>query len=330
MYSDDDIDSAVTAGAISGESAAALRRHVAMHRATPSVDEEHFRLISGFNDIFVVLACGLLFVALGWLGAAVEPPVGAFLVAGASWVLSEFFVRRRRMALPAIVLLVTFAGSIFIMIMLAFPKGTSTVAMASVAAATAAWAHWLRFRVPITIAVGVMAATGAVITALYLLVPAAKEWQSTIVFVAGLAIFAYALRWDASDVKRQTNRSDVAFWLHLLAAPLLVHPVFTTLGTYVGELGALRASVILALYVAIALVSLWIDRRALMVSALGYVLFAFSTLLKQSGIVSFGFAVTALVVGLALLLLSGFWQNARAAVFDWLPTSLQRRVPPLQ
>ncbi|TFH50458.1 MAG: hypothetical protein E4H01_02360, partial [Lysobacterales bacterium] len=186
MYSEDDIDSAVAAGAISSESAVALRRHVATLRATPSADEENFRLLSGFNDIFVVLASGLLFVALGWLGAAVHPSVGALLVACASWVLSEFFVRRRRMALPAIVLLVCFAGSIFFITMLEFPKDSSTVAVASIIAAIAAWLHWLRFRVPITVAVGVMAATAAAVALLLTFAPEAKAWLSTIIFLAGL------------------------------------------------------------------------------------------------------------------------------------------------
>ena len=43
-----------------------------------------------------------------------------------------------------------------------------------------------------------------------------------LVFAAGIAIFTYAMRWDISDRARQTRRSDVAFWLHLLAA---LHPI---------------------------------------------------------------------------------------------------------
>jgi hypothetical protein len=73
------------------------------------------------------------------------------------------------------------------------------------------------------------------------------------------------------------------------------------------------------MYIGIGMVSLWIDRRALMVSALGYVLYAFSALLQNSGLVSLGFALTALVVGCALLLLSAFWQRSRAITLPWLP-----------
>lgn len=40
MYSESDIDAAVTAGAITSEAAAALRGHVAACRQAPAVDEE--------------------------------------------------------------------------------------------------------------------------------------------------------------------------------------------------------------------------------------------------------------------------------------------------
>src|SRR5437588_323954 len=50
------------------------------------------------------------------------------------------------------------------------------------------------------------------------------------VLCAGLITFALALAWDMSDPMRRTRRSDVAFWLHLLAAPAIVHPAFGLLG----------------------------------------------------------------------------------------------------
>ena len=50
-----------------------------------------------------------------------------------------------------------------------------------------------------------------------------------LVFVAGLGVFAFAMRWDMTDPQRETRRSDVAFWLHLLAAPMIAHPLFNWL-----------------------------------------------------------------------------------------------------
>lgn len=150
-----------------------------------------------------------------------------------------------------------------------------------------------------------------------------------VAFFAGVAVFLWALRWDAQDRQRQTRKSDVAFWLHLLSAPLMVHPVFAALGLLQGRTGWLAAAAVLALYAVITLASLAIDRRALMVSALAYVLYAFSALFKQYGVVSLGFAITALTIGSALLLLSAFWHTSRVHILKWLPLGLQSRLPVL-
>jgi hypothetical protein len=43
----------------------------------------------------------------------------------------------------------------------------------------------------------------------------------------GLRVFAAAMSFDLSDRDRMTRRSDCAFWLHLLAAPLIVHSLIS-------------------------------------------------------------------------------------------------------
>ena len=53
MYSENDLRDAVAAGAINAEAAEALRIHVKGARTAPATDEENFRLINSFNDIFV-------------------------------------------------------------------------------------------------------------------------------------------------------------------------------------------------------------------------------------------------------------------------------------
>jgi hypothetical protein len=330
MYSEDDLDAAVAAGVMSAETAAAFRAHVAGSRHTPAADEEQFRLITGFNDIFVVIASVLLLASVGWIGATIRDWLGALAIAAAAWALAEFFVRRRRMALPAIVLLLAFVGSVFMVCLPVIGERGGGFGISGAIAAAAAWLHWLRFRVPITVAAGAAAMVGGAVGTLMVTVPAAREWLHFALFASGLAVFAIALRWDASDVRRETRRSDVAFWLHLLAAPLLVHPVFTWIGMLSGEETVFAALLVFALYIVIALVSLAIDRRALMVSALSYVLYAFSALLQQTGFVSLGFALTALVIGSALLLLSAFWQKSRAAALGLLPPPARARLAPLR
>ncbi len=328
MYSDEDIDSAVTAGVVSADAAAAFRAHVSGLRSTPAVDEEHFRLVTGFNDIFVVIASVLLLTSVGWIGTTVNYWIGALATSATAWGLAEFFVRKRHMALPAIVLLIAFVGGVFAAGMFLFDGVGARVAGASFTAAVSAWLHWRRFHVPITVAAGAGTIVAGAIAVLVLLVPAAKNWISLMLFAAGLAVFAIALWWDASDIKRETRRSDIAFWLHLLAAPLLVDPVFKAVRMFSDQTTMTQALLVAAMYVVIALVSLAVDRRALMVSALGYVLYAFTSLLQQTGFVSLGFALTALVIGSALLLLSAFWQRSRAIALQWLPPAILARLPP--
>jgi hypothetical protein len=338
MYSDAELDAAVAEGAISPQSATALRDFVARHRAAPPADEEQFRLITGFNDIFVAIAMVLLLVALTWLAAMATPLAGAAALVAASWGLAEFFTRRRRMALPSILLLCAFAGSLFFCglvlakaaLDLAAPGKDDEGLAISGAAAIAVlgiWLHWRRFRVPITVAAGAGAAIAAVLAALVALVPALGERWLVLLFAAGLAMFALAMRWDMSDRARTTRRADVAFWLHLAAAPLIVHPVFALLGLLDGQAGIAHAALAIGLYVALAAVALVVDRRALLVSSLAYVLYAIFTLVRAAGAVDAGFALTALVVGSGLLLLSAFWRGARHAVLRAVPDALRIRMP---
>lgn len=330
MYTEEDIASAVDAGVLSQETAQAFRAHVAGLRQGPAVDEEHFRLITGFNDIFVVIASVLLLVSVGGIAGVLADWIGAAAVAAVAWLLAEFFTRRRRMALPSIVLLLAFVSSVLggTLLLLGPERGAQSFVIASALATLAAWLHWRRFQVPITVAAGAAAIVGFAIALLLWAVPGARHWLSVIAFIAGVLVFLLAMYWDTRDPVRLTRKSDVAFWLHLLAAPLLVHPVFSALGVFEGQMDLWRAAVVIVLYMAIGFVSLCIDRRALMVSALVYVMYAFSTLLEQYGVVSLSFALTALVIGSALLLLSAFWHASRAQVLRRVPQAVQRWLVP--
>ena len=179
-------------------------------------------------------------------------------------------------------------------------------------------------------AAGAAATAAFVVLSLLAVIPDSSVWLLPMCFVAGLAIFGVATKWDATDRDRLTRRSDVAFWLHLLAAPLLVHPVFTQMGVFSGITSPAQTVVVFAMYLALALVSLAIDRRALVVSALGYVLYALATLLRQNGFVSLSFAYTGLVIGSALLMLSAYWNKSRAMTLGRLPGTLRAHLAPLR
>ena len=331
MYTEEDLTSAVKAGIFTDESVTAFRSHIENNRHLPTIDEEQFRLVTGFNDIFVVIACVLLLVSVSWIGTAASEVAGALAFTATAWGLAEIFVLRRRMALPAIVLLLAFVGGVLAAGLLLFGEKEATAFVFSGLLATAAaWVHWQRFKVPVTIAAGTAAAIGCVLAVLLTTFTQLKDWAPLLFLIAGVLAFSFAMRWDMSDTLRRTRQSDVAFWLHLLAAPLLVHPVFTILGMLEGKSNLLQATLVIALYIVMAAVSVMIDRRALMVSALAYVLYAFTSLLKTYGIVSLNFALTGLVIGSALLLLSAYWHPTRAYLIRYVPQALQARLPPLR
>jgi hypothetical protein len=142
-------------------------------------------------------------------------------------------------------------------------------------------------------------------------------------------VFAVAMRWDSSDPRRETRRSDVAFWLHLLSAPLIVHPIFSLLGLTDGDATIGEVAVVMLVYLLLGLTALAVDRRALLVSALAYVLFALISLFKQFGAVELNIALAAFVIGSGLLLLSAFWHNVRKAVVQPLPAGVQAKLPVL-
>lgn len=375
MYSQEEINSAVAAGALSSDAANALRAHVVQIRERPVTDEEHFRLINSFNDIFVAIGVVIMLVAAGAIGQAIadglfpapgwpmspstteaefaavaaaqgfndkmEGLLAGFLIAGTAWPLAEFFTRKRRMALPSIILLIAFVGAVMVALVstsLAIsgniddqPRLFATLLAGSGLLTTgAAYLHWKRFQVPITVAAGAAALALTAIALIGAVLGAAlvPDLILVLVFLAGLAIFAVAMRWDISDRTRETRRSDVAFWLHLAAAPMIAHPVFSLLGVTDGNsIGIGSAIGVLVVYVLFGLVALAIDRRALLVSALAYVLAALTFLFDRFGAVELNVALTALVIGSALLSLSAFWTPIRQRVVSVLPGDLQGKLP---
>lgn len=331
MYNDEDLQAAIAAGIFSEDAVAAFRQQVAARQHTALVDEEHFRLISGFNDIFVVLAGALLLFSLGWLGGQLNAILGLICVAAGSWGIAEVFVRQRRMALPAILSLASFVGSCG-MIGLSGPNEmhASTILLSGSLGLTAAAAHWRRFHVPITVAAAMATLLVTLFGMLLQIFPTLQAHPEGLILVGGLLCFATAMHWDMADPTRQTRKTDIAFWLHLLAAPLIVHPVFSLLGIEDGSASLGGTVLVLALYALFAALSLAVDRRALMVSAMAYVLYALSRVLEANGIVSEGMAVAGVVLGSSLLLLSAFWHRCRRDILRTLPEPWRARLPALQ
>ena len=316
-------------------------------RPEPS-DDEKLRFISGFGDIFVALGIVLFVGSTAYLsGHGLGAAATWTIVAGLAWLLAEFFTRKRRMALPSILLLLIFALSAFMS--LAFivdatgphpgqgwvvdslgldVQRPGLIAVAALLAAGLVAVHYYRFRVPITIAAGAAALAGCAIAGVFAVAPDfAGRSAHLLVLACGLAVFAAAMRFDLSDPARLTRRTDVAFWLHLLAAPLIVHPLVAVLLAGLTAPPTSAALAVLLVFLLLGFVAVLIDRRALLVSGLAYAGYAFATLISQAGIVGQTAPATMLALGAFVLLLSAGWRPLRAALLRILPIRLSDRLP---
>src|SRR6476469_888572 len=363
MYSQQELDDAVASGVITADAADALRAYIEQQRSTVIPDEEQFRLLTGFNDIFVSIAAAILLFAVGWIGQSAGQASGLFItdhgetgpsllaplaVAATSWGLALFFTARRRMALPSILLLLSFVGGVLVTTGFGLVQiigsdrlnesnqllGYVIGAVSAAVAAIAAWVHWRRFHVPVTVAAGAAALAGLFLAiVLGIAQPqdgkAAEQLILSFMLPLGVGVFLFAMWWDASDRGRVSRRSHVAFWLHLLAAPMIAHPIFARLGLNTGSVTMSEALVVVGLYILFGLTALAVDRRALLVSALAYVLYALTELFKQFGAVELNIALTALIIGSALLMLSAYSHQARRLIVAQLPANLQARLPEL-
>jgi hypothetical protein len=155
--------------------------------------------------------------------------------------------------------------------------------------------------------------------------------------VCGLAVFAAAMAFDVSDRERTTRRADCAFWLHLLAAPLIVHSlVWLLAGNAANAFQAMTgqlAGTIIAIIAALAIVAVVIDRRALIVSALTYLGIVIAYALKAASAASIDqqhtFFATLLALGAMVLIIGVGWLPLRRALMTFVPSRLALRLPPV-
>ncbi|SFV89401.1 Branched-chain amino acid ABC-type transport system, permease components [hydrothermal vent metagenome] len=325
MYTEEDLNNAVKQDIFNQSAVDNFRQWTASNNNTNHIDEENFKLISSFNDIFVVIACLLLLFSAGWWLNSMQDNSGYIAFPIIAWGLSEIFIRNKKMSLPAIVLLIAFIGGIFSLStnLLSFSIADNLTIAASLST-LGAYLHWLRFKVPITVAVGSVSLIGFLIALILSTFPATENYLPPILLTFGVITFGWAMFWDYADIDRVTHKSDIAFWLHLVSAPLIIHPIFEMLGLLDGNAGIGVLISVIALYVFMSLLSIAIDRRAFIVSSLAYVLYAISSILKTYGDIDYNFALTGVLIGTTLLLLSAYWHQTRKIILSLLPSSIKQ------
>lgn len=360
--------------ALAREDEAAL---VAQEPIDLSVDEQ-MRLVGGGNDIFVTVGIVLLFSGALFALQAVMSPTSmllAAILAAASWIVAEIVTRQKRMRLSSTMLALIFCGAIlsllveFILKRFDLPDTVNAFSLFALRAdawpigltlggglIAAAVIYFVRFKVPVLAAITAIAATGLAFLATVLIyhdqvvsgaaaAPAADQLadvlSSALVMplVCGLIIFAVAVLLDLHDRERQTVWSDCAFWLHVVSAPLLVHPLFilaTGQDVLSGRIEpGVTASVLLGLMmVMFVLVALAIDRRSLLAPTLAYfgsvgIYYLINGAANTTGIPPF--ALILIAIGAVVILFGAGWQRIRRLIIrPLLPTSMLDRLPPIK
>ena len=341
--------------------------------------DEALRLVGGGNDLFVtvgvvLLLSGLFFVltALGSLSVFVIYAVMAAVI----WVIAEIVTRQKRMRLSSTVLAVLFMGSISQLIgqyvagrfdlaaLQANPLsivaqrgeiGWLSLATAAVFMSAAVLYFW-RFGVPVLAALIALALTalgfiqivlflydgvtaGAVAVPSMDQIPAIIRDALYLPLIAGFMIFGVAVALDLHDRERRTLWSDCAFWLHLVSAPLLVHPLFimaTGQDVAFGKIEAGQSAIVMLtlLILMFVYVALAIDRRSLLVPTLGYfgsigIYALVSKTATQTGLPPF--ALILLGVGAVIILFGTAWHSIRRMIVgSTLPRRVLNRLPVLQ
>ncbi len=331
------VQAAVEAGVLDPAAAArflAFARQREAGAGTGPADEP-FLPFRGMNEIFII--SGLVILATGWTAwrlVSDSPLASAVIAAAALALLSEHFALRRRMTGPAIALTVLFALNALsgFHAFLEFLDGAETrvsVTLLCTAGAMLLW--WFRCRVPFALAPAALAAVGGLLAAVAAVQgPGLFPWNLEAAFrlssggplawvtlASGLALLGGAMAFDASDPHRVTRRSQCGFWLHLVAAPLVVNTAAVTL-LEGGSPWSLLC--VMAVFGATAVI---IDRRSFLLASGVHVAALASALTdgRLDWLVILG-------TGAVLLALGSFWAAVRTWLVDLLPAGFPRHLLP--
>ena len=345
---DADLAVAVAQGIITDAQATALRALIAQRAnvdAAARRDDERFRFMRGFNDFF--FASGVLLFGVGATLFAGTAAIANAVAAAVMWALAELLVARLRLVLPGLLLVAFFTYFVALALPLwswagvpfwtdspgpvtMFGMGNAMVGCGrGLLIALAGVAFFARFRFPFALLAVAGGPVWAVMAAATSYLPAVDAYA--VLLLCGVLVFAAAMAFDATDRERTTRRSDCAFWLHLLAAPLIVHSLIRlTVGNAFNAMTGQTAGIIVGIVVALAIIAVVIDRRALLVSTLTYLGIAVAYTLKAASVdQNKVFFATLLVLGAMVLALGVGWLRLRRGLMTLVPSRLALWLPPV-
>ncbi|HEX9807692.1 MAG TPA: hypothetical protein VGA34_12445 [Alteraurantiacibacter sp.] len=325
MRTEIDLDAAAREGIIGEDQAIALRNFQAEQDGLPLASAEKFRIFGGYADLVIGIGTALV---LGSITVFADG-VGFWLVfpimAVVCYMLGRFVDMRARPATATVIMCAYLAFS-FCALPVALHENHVVldrevlpfVLYAVLPAAVATWLYWRAYRFPPTFA-------AAIIPIAFISI----DLTATLIVAIGTLISASW--WDMTDIRRETERSQVAFWLHCCAGFLISRSLFSLLtgrkviddNLVLTGLSVDQFPYVLAMIGGAALFSLLLDRRSLLVGVLLPTVGMFETI--DSGFVGVGTGM--LLAGVSLLFFSWGWVRLRIALLGILPRKWAAQLP---
>jgi len=295
----------------------------------PENKEEPLKFIRSFGDIFIALGVVLLVIAINMTSISgyyyLLPAAGFILIA-------EWLVRVRRLALPGIFILL----SILYFISKSFAVNYENISFSEQSIISlgvislCSLLFYLRYKMPFS-----LLPFAASLVAIIIIQTGLDALNNPVIFVIlGFSIFCCAMWFDSRDTQRQSYLSDSAFWLHLLASPLMVHgallPMLTSDQAW---LSSMSNDILMILFFAVFfLTALFVDRRAMLVSTQLYAIYALTQLFGSDLIAAGNVMIYVLMVlGMLVIFFGTYWYKTRRLVFGFLANwPISRYVPDLK
>lgn len=321
------IRSALSAGIITQEQAnALLLKQGASEIGEDSAvigNEDEMRFVRGFSDIFIAMGMALLVIGLSIFAGSMGG-FGFLIAAAIMFGLAEYFGRIKRQHLPTLVTAIGFL--IFINIGIGLVMGGDRFSsdgniLAAVIGLGAMILFYIRIKLPFCMALIAI----SVVYLFFSIIGTFLSEPSLFIFgllflISGATILFVALKYDLKDPERVTRWADNAFWLHLVSAPLIIHGLVLMLAGQTWDISNTTALMVLAIVLLVSLFGLAINRRALLVSSLGYAGLAIGYFVSQTDVTAgMAIALTLIILGAAVVFLGAGWHPARRGLLKILP-----------
>jgi hypothetical protein len=268
---------------------------------------EQIRFIRSFGDIFIAL--GVVLLAFTSNQLAVNTTHQLIIIA-VFFLLAEWLVGYKRLVFPGIIILLSI---LYFVNAIVDATASSYQSLDVFLIIISGLLFYLRYKMPFSL---YPVAVGCIYLCIEL--SGINVIQHPYIFILlGIAVFIVAMWYDSRDTKRITSLSDNAFWLHLLAAPLIVHGVMVTL--FLSKQGGLQTSslYILLLFTLFFFIALFVDRRAILVSSFAYALyavfkFAYQQFFQIDNLTLFIF----MGIGIFIIFFGTYWYKIRRLFFS--------------